>query len=104
MSRKFQATNVRTFKGYDVKNGEVSLYDNEYVEILDDIYGDVEVCGMTYSAGSLLEGVDPVAFRVGKGEEESRLQTELEEALDSEDDSDIEFFDDCDDEEEEDEE
>lgn len=104
MSRKFQATNVRTFKGYDVNNGEVSLHDSEYREILDDIYGDVEVCGMTYSAGNLLEGVDPVAFRVGKGDEESRIQTELEEALDSEDDSDIEFIDDCDEEEEEDEE
>lgn len=101
MSRKFQADNVSQFKGYDVRNGEVSLYDTEYREILDDIYGAVSVCGMEYGAGSLLEGVDPVAFRVGKGDEESRLQSELEEALDREDDSDIEFIDDCDDEEDE---
>lgn len=99
MSRKFQADNVSNFKGYLVDGGEVSLHDSDYVEILDDIYGEIKVCGMTYGAGSILEGVDPVAFRVGKGDEESRLQSELEEQLSREDDSDIEFIDDCDDEE-----
>lgn len=102
MSRKFQADNVSNFKGYLVDGGEVSLHDSEYVEILDDVYGEIEVCGMRYGAGSILEGVDPVAFRIGKGDEESRLQSELEEALDREDDSDIEFIDDCDEEEDED--
>lgn len=101
MSRKFQADNVSNFKGYDVTNGEVSLSDSEYVEMLDDIYGEIEVCGMRYSAGSALEALDPVAFRCGKSEEESRLQSELEDQLDREDDSAIEFIDDCDDEEDE---
>jgi flagellar assembly factor FliW len=43
--------------------------------------------------------VDPIAFRCGLGDYESEIQAELEEALENEDDSDIEFIDDMDGEE-----
>lgn len=36
-----------------------------YVDMLDDIYGEVEICGNQYSAGLALKEVDPVAFRCG---------------------------------------
>lgn len=93
--------NVKSFRGYDVRNGEISMTDSEYEEMLDEIYGTVEICGMTYSAGSSLSGVDPVAFRCGKGDEESRIQSELEEQLSNEDDDDIEFIEELDEEDEE---
>lgn len=95
--------NVKSFRGHDVENGELSMYDSEYVDFLDEIYGDVEVCGQTFGSGSLLQDADPVAFRCGKSDRESSIQSELEEQLENEDDSDIEFIDDelTDDDEEE---
>lgn len=86
--------NVKSFRGHDVENGEVTLSNSEYVDFLDEIYGDVQVCGMTFGSGSILESQDPTAFRCGKGDHESQIQTELEEQLENEDDSDIEFIDD----------
>lgn len=99
--------NVKTFKGFDVDNGEVSVSESEYVDYLDEIYGDVQVCGMTFGSGSLLQDADPTAFRCGKNDHESELQSELEDQLSKEDSDNIEFIDgdeddlDNDDEEEE---
>jgi len=83
--------NVTNFKGFDVQSGEVDLRNSEYVDYLNEIYPEVEICGGNYSAGSALESLDPTAFRCGKGDYESELQTELEAAIESEDDSDITF-------------
>ena len=94
--------NVRRFRGYDVNGSEVEMADSEYEEWLTDIYGQVQVCGQMFDAGSLFVDADPVAFRCGKGELEDRIQSELEEQLKNEDDDEIEFYDDeCDDEEDE---
>lgn len=99
--------NVQSFKGFDVENGEVTLTDSEYEEILTEIYGTVQVCGQTFDSGSILVDADPTAFRCGKNEYESNLDTELRDQLDREDSDDIEFIDgdewELDDEEEEDE-
>lgn len=83
--------NVATFRGFDVTNGEVDLSESEFQDYLDEIYGTVEVMGMTYGAGNVLSGVDPVAFRCAQGDYENELQTELEEQLENEDSSNIEF-------------
>lgn len=87
----FTTDNVNQFQGWNVENGEVSLSEAEYIEILNELYGDVSVCGMTYGSGSILVDQDPTAFRCMKGDHESHIQTELEEQLEREDDSDIEF-------------
>ena len=97
----FTADNVNRFNGWDVEGGEVSLSDSEYVETLNDIYGEVYVCGMSYGSGDILQDQDPTAFRCGKADYESGIQTELEEQLEREDDSNIEFEVDPDDVEEE---
>lgn len=100
--------NVSSFRGYDVDNSEVSLSNSEYAEILNDIYGKVEVCGKTFEQGNLLEDADPVAFRCGKSEYEDQLTSELEDQLEREDSDGITFIDgdewELDEEEEEDEE
>lgn len=88
---KFNINNVNSFRGFIVNNGQVDISSDEYMEFLDEVYGEVTICGMTYSAGSALEAVDPVAFRVGLGDYESQIQAELEEAIDNEDDSEIEW-------------
>lgn len=85
--------NVSEFNGYDVKDGEVTMTDSEYANMLTEIYGTVEVCGQTFDQGDLFQDADPTAFRCGKGEEEMRIQGELKEQLEREDSSGIEFID-----------
>lgn len=85
--------NVTHFRGHDVVNGEVELTNSEYEDVLNDIYGDVEVCGQTFGSGSILVDADPVSFRCMKGEYEDQLQSELKEQLNSEDSSQIDFID-----------
>lgn len=36
----------------------------EYAELLDDIYGEVSVCGYSFSAGHALWKLDPIVFRM----------------------------------------
>jgi hypothetical protein len=96
---KFTASNVSSFRGFTVTHGQIDISTDEYMEYLDEVYGDVTICGYTYGAGTTLEAVDPIAFRCGLGDYESEIQAELEEALENEDDSDIEFIDDMDGEE-----
>jgi hypothetical protein len=83
--------NVATFRGFAVTKGQVNISNNEYMNFLDDVYGDVTICGITYGAGRALEALDPVAFRCGLGDYESEIQSELEDAIENEDDSDIEW-------------
>ena len=83
--------NVAHYKGFDVDGGEVSLSDSEYVEYLNEVYGDVNVCGQTFGAGDLFKDADPIAFDCGKSQYESSLQSELESDIENEDDSDITF-------------
>ena len=56
-------SNIETF--------EYSCSDDEYDEMLDEIYGDVEICGMNYSSSQALKELDPIAYRCGKGDYES---------------------------------
>lgn len=85
--------NVSSFKGHDVVNGEVEISDEAYGDIIDETNAPVVVCGMSYCASRVLEELDPIAWRCGKGDEESRLQAELEDQLENEDSDDIEFID-----------
>lgn len=73
------------------------LTEEEYEEKLDDIYGTVEVCGMTFGSGRALKELDPIAFRTGMNDEpevwvcskcESEYETEEEarECCEEEDD------------------
>lgn len=101
MTTKFNIANVSSFRGFDVVKGEIDIHTDEYKEFLNEIYGEVQVCGMTYSQGDLLEAIDPVAFRCGLGDYESEIQSELEEALENEDDSEIEFIDNSEEEQDE---
>lgn len=84
--------NVASFRGFTVIKGQVDISSHEYMEFLDDVYGDVTICGMTYSPGAALAALDPVAFGRGFGDYESEIQAELEEAVENEDDSDINWL------------
>lgn len=85
--------NVDTFRGFNVVNGNVDISESEYCDYIDECYEAVEVMGMSYNTSRVLQECDPVAFRCGLGDYESAIQTELEEAIDNEDDSEIEWLD-----------
>lgn len=88
----FNINSVATFRGFDVRNGQVDISESEFVGILNEIYcEDVTICGMTFSQGEALKDLDPVAFRCSLSDYESEIQSELEEAIDNEDDSDIKW-------------
>ena len=58
-------------KQHEIDSFEYSCTDDEYDEMLDEIYGDVEICGMTCSSSRALKLLDPVAYRCGKIDYES---------------------------------
>jgi hypothetical protein len=87
----FNIYNVSSFRSFTVNNGQVDISESEHIDFLNDAYGDVTICGMTYGAGTALEACDPIAFRCGLGDYESEVQAELEDAIDNEDDSDIDW-------------
>jgi len=56
-----------------VKEIEPDVSDEEYEDYLNDLFGEVYVCGTNYDSGRLLKEIDPVAFRCGKSDYESGL-------------------------------
>ena len=97
----WSAANVSEFQGFTVTNGEVDLTDSEYADYLDECYESVYVAGQTFQVSDILKNCDPVAWRCGMGDRESELQAELEQQLENEDDSDIEFIEELDEEDDE---
>ena len=53
--------------------------EERYKEELNEIYGEVEICGYKYPAGDVLKEVDPVAFRVGLADWTSEQEEEEDE-------------------------
>ena len=45
---------------------EPELDENEVIDQLDQIYGEVDICGMKYSSGKALLELDPIAFDQSK--------------------------------------
>ena len=52
----------------------IELAEDEYEDMLTEIYGTVTVCGMEYDSGRLLREIDPTAFRCGMSDEPERWQ------------------------------
>jgi len=47
-----------------------SIDEDEYEELLTELYGDVQIGSLSYSTGRVLREVDPIAFSCGISEEE----------------------------------
>jgi hypothetical protein len=63
----------------------VELDEEEYEDVINDCYGDIDVCGIFYPAGQVLKELDPIRFRVGMSEEPEKWQcAECGETYDSE--------------------
>ena len=76
---------------------EQEISEREFENYLDDIYGDVDICGMKYSAGRALKELDPIAFNCAKSDYESELTSDkdewvcgkCDEVFDNEEDADV---------------
>lgn len=82
--------NVDTFRGMDVTNGEIDDYE-AYNESLDS-EGTVTVAGMEFYPSRILEELDPVAYRCGYNDWVDSDQSDLEDAIENEDYSEIEWI------------
>lgn len=94
--------NVASFRGMDVTDGQIDDYD-AYNEALD-AEGTVTVAGMEFNPSRILEELDPVAYRCGYSDWVDSDQCDLEDALENEDYSEIEWIEEPEDYDEEDEE
>ena len=62
----------------DEINDAISNYaDETYDDWLDEINGDVDICGIKYSASYAFQKVDPIAYNVGASDYESFLWDEV---------------------------
>lgn len=84
-------------KQVEIRNFSYESTDDEYDSYLDGCYGDLDVCGSTFSASYALKNLDPTAYRCGKADYDSEkdlddvpeyvtLTEELEELEDKETD------------------
>ena len=84
-------------KHREIRNFSYESTDDEYDSYLDGCYGDLDVCGSTFSASYALKNLDPTAYRCGKADYDSEkdlddvpeyvtLTEELEELEDKETD------------------
>jgi len=61
-------SNIETF--------EYSCTDYEYNEYLDNIFDEVEICGLTFSVSYALKELDPIVYRCGKSDYEAGFELE----------------------------
>jgi hypothetical protein len=47
-----------------------------YNEMLDEVYGTVNIAGYEYDTSKALKEIDPIAYRVGMNDYESQLEQE----------------------------
>jgi len=57
------STLVREYEGFEIY--ETERQDWDYDEFLNELYGDVNICGYTYTASRALKLVDPIAYDCG---------------------------------------
>lgn len=57
---------------------ETILTNDEFEEILNDIYEDVNICGYIYSQGRILRAIDEIAFNEMKNNYEDSLNRDNE--------------------------
>jgi len=62
---------------------EENLDECDFDELLDELYGEIEVCGYGYSSGYVLKEVDPTAYRCELNDWKSSRSSEIMEELEN---------------------
>lgn len=50
--------------------------EDSYNDMLDDLYGEIDICGMKVWASVALKRIDPIAYRCGMNDYEDMLREE----------------------------
>jgi hypothetical protein len=82
---------VKSFRGYGVTGGVVSISDDDVVKHLDDTYSEVVICNINVKPGGALQMLCPMMFNSIKGEYQEELQMTLQSQILEGNDVDIEF-------------
>lgn len=56
--------------GIECNNECSNCNEDAYIDMLDDVYGDVVIGSLKYSTGRVLKEIDPIAFNCGMSDEE----------------------------------
>jgi len=56
-----------------------------YEDTLNDIYGDVSICGQERPSGTVLKEIDPIAFNCGMSDNEDIVRENAEQEIDEND-------------------
>lgn len=56
-----------------------------YEDTLNDIYGDVSICGFERPQGTVLKEIDPIAFNVGMSDNEDNVRDQASNEIDEDD-------------------
>ena len=57
--------------------------EDEYNDMLNDVYGDIDIAGMMYSVATILKEVDPTAYRCGHTDYNDSLLSEVNDEIDA---------------------
>lgn len=67
---------------------EITKDERDFEQELNEVYGTVEICGMTFDQGTALKELDPVAFRCALADQDIRYKCgECEKEFDDEDEA-----------------
>ena len=69
-----------------------NIDEDVYDEMLDDCYGEIEICGYSYAASIALYRVDPIAYRCGFSDYCDSLYSDIKYSLERMDNGDSENF------------
>lgn len=79
---------ARATAEYITDNMDDSVYD----DMLDECYGDIEICGLSYSASIALYRVDKIAYNCGRNDYYDSLSGDIAYDIDRMDDGDEEEY------------
>lgn len=69
-----------------------NLDDDVYDEMLDEVYGEIDICGLSYMASVALYRVDPIAYNCGRSDYYDSLYDDMVYTLERMDYGDTEYF------------
>ena len=70
----------------DAEAAVESYAEDSYDDMLSEVYGEIDICGIEYDAATAFYRVDPIAYNVGLSDYSSSLYGEIEEDVAMEDD------------------
>ena len=74
----------------EVQDAVREYAEDNFDNFIDEMYGEIEICGLSYYASNALKRVDEVAYRCGICDYEDMLQEDINEIEDDEDDEEVE--------------